>query len=402
VSSPRTPRPQPVYSAPVLPIALLAAAGFVSGSGMRLLDPLLPMIAGEMSIPVAHAAWIVAGFLLPYGLGQLVIGPLGDRVGKPRVACIACVLYGCAMLVSGAASGLTMLVALRLVSGLFAGAIIPVLMAHIGDSVPYADRQATIGRFLTGQVMAQLVTGPVSGIVASAAGWRASFVLLGALALTVGLAMAWRLGATLWRGGGGGGPRSPGLVAYMRLLSNPAARTLMIAACLDGALLFGGAFPFVGSFLIETFGVSAAHAGAVVAAFGIGAFVYTRFARRMIRTLGERRMLLAGGMTLAAGLGLLSAAPGWHAVVAIQAIVGLAFYTFHGVLQARATEVLPEARGTAVAAFALALFVGQTIGSLIFAAILIASGYRAAFAAAGIGMAILALATVRFPRQRAA
>ena len=56
----------------------------------------------------------------------------------------------------------------------------------------------------------------------------------------------------------------------------------------------------------------------------------------------------------------------------------------NGVLQARATEALPEARGTAVAAFAMALFFGQSIGELVFGTILHMSGYAAVFVVAAI------------------
>jgi predicted MFS family arabinose efflux permease len=72
-------------------------------------------------------------------------------------------------------------------------------------------------------------------------------------------------------------------------------------------------------------------------------------------------------------------------------MLGLAFYMFHGVLQVRATEALPEARGTAVGAFALALFLGQGAGSLVFGLGLAAVGYRGAFAVAGAGVLALAL-----------
>jgi predicted MFS family arabinose efflux permease len=64
--------------------------------------------------------------------------------------------------------------------------------------------------------------------------------------------------------------------------------------------------------------------------------------------------------------------------------LGLAFYMLHGVLQARATEALPEARGTAVAAFAMALFFGQSMGALIFGTILHMAGYAAVFVAAAL------------------
>ena len=373
------------------PISMLAAAGFASGAGIRLLDPLLPLVAADFGITVAAATIIVAGFMLPYGLGQLVTGPLGDRFGKVRVACFALFLYGLAQIGCAFTLGLPLLIAMRAMSGLFAGAIIPLLLAHIGDTVPYGERQETIGRFLTGMVMAQMLTGPIAGIIGEFTGWRGAFVVLGVLAVGVSLLMASRFGRTLWQLPAVGGARGQGVFAFVRLLGHAGARTLLIAAFFDGFLLFGGAFPYVGSFLIQQFGLTAARSGLVVAGFGLGAFVYTRFARRLIRSMGEDRLLLVGGVGLAVGVGLLAVVPDWHAVVAIQLLMGLLFYMFHGVLQARATEVMPEARGTAVSAFALALFLGQTAGSLCFGATLALANYRTAFAAIAVGVLLLAL-----------
>ena len=70
--------------------------------------------------------------------------------------------------------------------------------------------------------------------------------------------------------------------------------------------------------------------------------------------------------------------------------MGMAFYMFHGVLQARATEALPESRATAVSAFAMALFLGQSVGALGFGAVLHAAGYGAVFAGAAAVTAALA------------
>ena len=57
----------------------------------------------------------------------------------------------------------------------------------------------------------------------------------------------------------------------------------MISAFFDGLCLFGGAFPYVGAFLIQQFGLSLGIAGLVVAGFGLGAFVYTGAARHLVR-----------------------------------------------------------------------------------------------------------------------
>jgi DHA1 family inner membrane transport protein len=286
------------------------------------------------------------------------------------------------------------LVLLRAWSGCFAGAVIPLLMAHMADSVPYADRQVAISRFLTGMVMAQLVTGPVSGVVAEYTGWRMPFLLLGLLALAVAGILGWRLGPSLWRRPDEAA-RGRGMAAYLDLLNRPSGRWMMGIAFLDGFLLFGGAFPFVGSFLIEGFGRNAAEAGLIVAGFGLGAFAYTRAARRLLARFGEAGLLAIGGVAVAVALGVLAVAPGWPVVVAVQVALGLAFYMFHGVLQTQATEALPEARGTAVGAFALALFLGQSAGSLAFGLGLAVIGYRGAFAVAACGVLALTLWTRR-------
>ena len=390
------PEPPPPTPAPYPPIGLFALAGFATGAGMRLLDPLLPLLARDFGVSVSAVSGLVAGFVLGYGLVQFGAGPLGDRFGKAPVACAALLLYGVALLLCALAAGLPMLVALRAASGFFAGAVIPLLMAELGDTVAYAERQAVLGRFATGMVMAQLLAGPAAGVLAELADWRLPFLLLGLFALGVGAVLARRLlGPELrsrWRDAGGArsGARG-GVFGYAALLRARAGRRLLGVAFLNGFFLFGGAFPFVGAFLVEAFGRNAAEAGVIVAGFGLGAFAYTRLARWLVRRFGERRLLLLGGVGLSLGLGALAVASGWALVAALQVFLGLAFYMFHGVLQVRATEALPEARGTAVTAFALALFLGQGAGSLVFGLGLATVGYRGAFALAGAGVLALAL-----------
>lgn len=378
-------------TAPQVSIWLVALAGFASGSGMRIMDPLLPLVAADFGVTVSGVAILIAAFMLTYGGGQVAVGPLGDRLGKLRVAAVALMLFGTFTVLAEFATSLTQLTILRGLGGLVAGAVIPLLLAHIGDTVPYHERQAVIGQFLIGNVMAQMLTGPVSGILGQHFGWQTSFLVFGCFTASIGLLLAARLGPQMWRGMPGGARGQSGLMAYARLLRNPHARRLLLAAYLDGALLFGGAFPFIASFLIEDFALSAGEAGLIVAGFGLGALAYTQIARRMVHRFGERGLLLWGGLGLSAGLALTAVAPGWGVILALQLPLGFCFYSFHGVLQARATEAMPEARGTAVSAFAMALFMGQTSGSLIFAGVIAAAGYAGAFGIAAAGMAVFAV-----------
>lgn len=377
-------------AAPQVSIALIAMAGFASGAGMRIMDPLLPLIGQDFGVPTASVSILIAAFMITYGGGQIGIGPAGDRFGKLRVAAVALALFGVFTIGAEFSGSLTELAVLRAAGGLVAGAVIPLLMAHIGDSVPYQDRQAVLGQFLIGNVMAQMLASPISGILGEHLGWRASFLVFGCFTAAIGLLLAAKLGPAMWRAAPQGA-RGSGLRLYAKMFREKNVRLLMVAAFLDGALLFGGAFPFIASFLIEDFHLSPSLAGLIVASFGLGAFLYTRIARRLVGRLGEKGLLLWGGMGLGAGLLLVAGAPNWQVIAASQIVSGFLFYSFHGVLQARATEALPEARATAVSAFAMCLFAGQTTGALVFASIMAAAGYRLAFAIAGLGMFAVAV-----------
>ena len=385
------PAADPQAAPPQVAIWLLSLASFASASGMRIMDPLMPMVAADFGVTVSTVAVIVAAFMLFYGSGQVATGPLGDRLGKLRVVTVALMLFGTLTLLAQFSTGVTQLAVLRGASGLVAGAIIPLLLAHIGDTVPYADRQAVIGQFLIGNVMAQLVTGPISGVIGQHFGWQASYLAFGAFTLTVGAIMASLMGRRMLQAPPSGGRGQSGFHAYAKILRIPSARRLMFAAFLDGALLFGGAFPFIASYLIEDFALTAGEAGLIVAVFGLGAMFYTRLARPMVRRFGERGLLLWGGLGLAFGLALTAATSSWAVVLVLQLVLGFCFYSFHGVLQARATEALPEARGTSVSCFAMSLFLGQTAGSLAFAGVIAGGGYRACFGIAAAGMVVFAL-----------
>ena len=157
---------------------------------MRMLDPLLPMVGAEFGVSIGAVSIIIATFSIAYGAGQIVVGPVGDRHGKLRVICAAVVLYGVLTIATVLAGSLGMMAAIRALTGLAAGAIIPLALAWIGDTVAYSNRQAVLGRFLTGMVMAQLLAGPVAGVVGEFVGWRAAFLLLGVLSFACVLPLA--------------------------------------------------------------------------------------------------------------------------------------------------------------------------------------------------------------------
>ena len=107
-------------------ITLLALASFAAQAMVRVTDSVLPQIAADLGVTVGATSIVVTVYLLAHGSVQLVIGPIGDRVGKYRS--IALATAGSAVMVAlcGLATSLPALIAARLGSGLATGWIIPV------------------------------------------------------------------------------------------------------------------------------------------------------------------------------------------------------------------------------------------------------------------------------------
>jgi MFS transporter, YNFM family, putative membrane transport protein len=68
--------------------------------------------------------------------------------------------------------------------------------------------------------------------------------------------------------------------------------------------------------------------------------------------------------------------PYWALTLPASLVAGFGFFMFHNTMQTNATQMAPNARGTGVSMFALALFMGQSVGVLLAAWLLshIASG----------------------------
>jgi len=354
-------RPEASRSAPAVAIVLLSMAAFASAANMRVIDPLLIQLSVEFGVTVGVASIAATLFLFANGVFVLVHGPFGDRYGKMPVVAIACLAAAACCALSAVAVSLPMLAAARFLTGVTSSAIIPLAIAWLGDNVSYDRRQATLARFLTGQTLGLMTGAAMGGALGDWLGWRAVFWVLAAIYVTAGVALFAVIAARpdIVRTG----PRTPGSMVGQMLgvLKRPWALTVILVVALEGGV-FWGAFTFVGADLHQRFGLGFAAVGLAVAAFGGGGFLYVTVAPILVRLLGERGLVLWGGLGLGASFALLALAP--HIAVAFAAIVlcGITFYMLHNTLQTHGTQMAPEARGSALALFALCLFVGQAIG----------------------------------------
>lgn len=164
-------------------LALLAALGPLS-TDMYL--PSLPAIARELGASTAGTQLTLSAFLVGFAAGQLVYGPVSDRVGRRPVLAAGLGIFVAASLACAVAPTIELLVAGRFLQALGAAGPIVLARAMVRDLYegPRAGRELSRMGTIMGLVPA---FAPIlGGVLQGAFGWRANFLA----AVLFGLALA--------------------------------------------------------------------------------------------------------------------------------------------------------------------------------------------------------------------
>jgi predicted MFS family arabinose efflux permease len=377
-------------------VAVLSLAAFASSASQRAGDPLLPLLAQAFGTTAGGASAVLTAFAVAYGALQLVNGPIGDRVGKYRMVFWLTAISAAGSLACALAPTLPLLVLARFASGATVGAIIPLAMAWIGDAVPYERRQMVLARFLIGTLLGGALATMASGLLGERFGWQAIFYAMAAL-YVVAAAMLWqelRANPATRHAARGGESLLQSFGLMFGLLRRPWVRVVLVTVFLEGALSYGG-FAFAPYHAHNSLGLSVSASGMLVALAALGGLIYAAVAGRLVPRLGERGLVIGGGLLLCFGMPGLALAPNaaWAAPTLIAQ--GLGLIMMHNTLQVHATQMAPESRGAALALFAFSLFTGQSAGVLLSSRIVDAYGTLPVFVAAGAGLVLLAYAFQR-------
>ncbi|MBA4789413.1 MAG: MFS transporter [Rhizobiales bacterium] len=374
---------------------LLGLAGFSSAFSMRAVEPTLPLIAGDLNVSLQQAALLASAFALPYAATQLVFGTVADAMGKVRVMRVTLTMLSLSLIGCALAPTHTTLFIARVLSGCWAGGIIPVSFALVGDRFAFDERPAALGRILTFIVLGQLSGAATAGVLATHFGWRSVFWLSVVLTAAAGFGMMLFVQETAQRGRAS---FSESIRRYKVVLENPVSIRLFVIVAIEGALIFG-CFPFVAAHFIEKGFAGALEAGIALGCFGLGGIAYTLSVGRLNRRFGLAAM--GGAGALLAGLSFVGIAEmSWFPVLLVLfAGAGFGFYMLHNMIQILATELVPTARGSSVALYATSFWTGQAAGAVITAQVVPWVGAQGMFIGAGLGLVALSWPAVLLARR---
>jgi predicted MFS family arabinose efflux permease len=160
------------------------------------------------------------------------------------------------------------------------------------------------------------------------------------------------------------------------------AVVVLLLAVLNGAVMFG--FVTYLAPALEANGQSPAIAGVVVASYGLSVLFCTRVFAYVARRLPAALILAGGAAMLMIGYLIAGATQSVAAILAASVLAGGAYAFMQSTFQTWATDVVPEARGTATSLFATAIFAGAALATSGVAGLASANRYSSLFVVAAL------------------
>lgn len=390
-------------SSPVSRTRMILVLGTLIALGPLTIDmylPALPKIGEELSISSSVAQLTLTGTLAGLALGQLIVGPLSDSLGRRRPLMVGIVLHMAASVLCMLAPDIVTLGLARGLQGMGAAAAAVVAVAVVGDLFAGSAAATVMSRLMLVLGVAPVLAPSLGAAVLLHGSWHWVFAALAVLAGGLLLLAVFALPETL--------PvshRRPlkvrGILAtYGELLRDARFVILVLVAALGMSGLFAyiSAAPFVlqGRYGLDQQAfalVFAAGAFALIGSTQFNVVLLRRFSPQAITLAALAAAVVGGVVFLGLTVAQIGGLVGFLApVLAILGAMGLVIPNAPAVALSRH----PDAAGTAAALLGAAQFgTGAVVAPLVGA---LGNGALALAAVMTVGMVIALVALLLVAR----
>ncbi|TWJ28866.1 DHA1 family bicyclomycin/chloramphenicol resistance-like MFS transporter [Micromonospora sagamiensis] len=267
--------------------------------------PALPSIVDDLQTTSAAVQLTLTGTLAGLAIGQLVIGPLSDALGRRTPLLAGTALHVLASLLCVVAPSVEVLGALRVLQGLGTAATAVVAMAVVRDLFSGAAFATLFSRLMLVMGAAPILAPTLGSEVLRWTSWRGIFVVLAIFGVALLAVAAFGLRETLPMALRRSGRMIDTLRTYGTLLRDRVFVGLVLVAGLAMAALF--AYVAGSSFVLQDqYGLDEQEFGLAFGAGAVGLILATQLNVRLLRRYTPQRILLVSlGAGTVAALGLL-------------------------------------------------------------------------------------------------
>jgi predicted MFS family arabinose efflux permease len=310
-------------------VNLCGLVAFLSGIVFSMVGALAPMFSRDLNIPTQSIGSIMGSYMLASAISGFLGTFYLDRFDRRKALAVGLIGVVVGLTLTGLAPNLPLLIAARIVSGVFAGPSNALSIAIVIDNVPAERRGGALGTVAAFGALAQIIGLPAGLIIAQTFGsWRDPFfasALTGAvLAILVTAKLPAQRGHLL-------GASSFAIIARLKGMGRLFLRSEVLVAF---GLMMTGIVPLVAIttimsvFLVNNLGYPQ---GALIMLYVIGGGlnVYTaRYIGRGIDRFGPGAVSLASTIALSFAVAIGYLGVGWAIVTTmegdIQSAIGTA------------------------------------------------------------------------------
>ena len=148
-----------------------------------------PYIMNDLHLTVLQMSVVFSAFTLAYSLFEIPSGWLGDVRGPRRVLARIVLWWSAFTMLTAAARGYHSVVAIRFLFGAGEAGAFPNIARSFSRWFPTRERGRANGVMFLGSRVGGMLSAPIALLIVSRWGWRASFVVFGALGVV--WAAAW-------------------------------------------------------------------------------------------------------------------------------------------------------------------------------------------------------------------
>ncbi|UTV30899.1 MFS transporter [Photobacterium atrarenae] len=276
---------------------LLFLIAFLVGADELLLGPILAPIGLDLGVKPERVTFFITAYSLAIALAAPYFGRLSDRIGRMKLIVPACVLFGLASIATGLVDDFEWALVTRVVTGLASAGMLPIAFALAGDQ-PGKHAMKQIVLVQAGLTLGMIASPGIGALLTEWYSWRVAFIVLGAAALLVALALVFTAKAhfatrLVSRGSGS---------SFNPLLIPGAAGALMAMGFgLGGGI---GVFNLIGQRLRDGAGLEVALIGMVYASLGVVSVLGNLALSRVMRRAGSGRVVMRGALVVCLGCSL--------------------------------------------------------------------------------------------------
>jgi predicted MFS family arabinose efflux permease len=169
----------------VLVIILLALTQFTVVLDFMVMSPLGDMLIKSMSLTTSQFGFAVSGYAFSAGISGFLTAGFADRFDRKKLLLFFYVGFIAGTLFCGLAHTYPMLLAARIITGLFGGVIGSISLAIVADLFPLHQRGRAMGFMQMGFGASQVLGIPISLYIANHWGWQSPFLMIVGLAFII-------------------------------------------------------------------------------------------------------------------------------------------------------------------------------------------------------------------------